>query len=51
MKKTLLTGWLFCTGMCLLAQKSHCGSNPIYRQFDFWLGEWEAYGIKGQKSR
>lgn len=21
---------------------------PQYRQFDFWLGEWEAYGAKGK---
>ena len=27
-----------------------CGSNPVYRQFDFWLGEWEAFGPKGRKS-
>ncbi len=25
-------------------------SQPEYRQFDFWLGEWEAYGIKGRKA-
>lgn len=25
-------------------------SNPIYRQFDFWIGEWEAYGLNGKKA-
>lgn len=25
-------------------------SAPEYRQFDFWLGEWEAFGPKGQKA-
>jgi hypothetical protein len=25
-------------------------SSPQYRQFDFWLGEWEAFGINGQKA-
>lgn len=25
-------------------------SAPEYRQFDFWIGEWEAYNIKGQKA-
>lgn len=25
-------------------------SKPEYRQFDFWIGEWEAYGVKGQKA-
>lgn len=32
------------------AQKSPCTANPVYRQFDFWLGEWEAYGINGKKA-
>ena len=26
----------------LTAQKLPC-SNPVYRQFDFWIGEWEAF--------
>jgi len=25
-------------------------SDPVYRQFDFWIGEWEAYGLNGQKA-
>jgi len=25
-------------------------SDPIYRQFDFWIGEWEAFGLNGQKA-
>ncbi len=25
-------------------------SQPEYRQFDFWLGEWEAFGANGQKA-
>lgn len=25
-------------------------SKPEYRQFDFWIGEWEAFGKKGQKA-
>lgn len=25
-------------------------SLPEYRQFDFWIGEWEAFGIKGNKA-
>lgn len=25
-------------------------SRPEYRQFDFWLGEWEAFGINGKKA-
>jgi hypothetical protein len=25
-------------------------SRPEYRQFDFWIGEWEAFGLKGAKA-
>src|ERR1700754_4891452 len=25
-----------------------CSSDTIYRQFDFWIGEWEVYGPKGK---
>lgn len=25
-------------------------SKPEYRQFDFWLGKWDAYGLNGQKA-
>ena len=31
------------------AQKLPC-SNPVYRQFDFWIGEWEAFGPDSQKA-
>lgn len=31
------------------ATKLPC-SDPAYRQFDFWLGEWEAFGLNGQKA-
>ena len=26
-----------------------CSSNPVYRQFDFWIGEWEAFAPTGKK--
>ncbi|HRI22604.1 MAG TPA: hypothetical protein PLA68_16705, partial [Panacibacter sp.] len=29
--------------------KSPCLTNPIYRQFDFWIGEWEAFAPDGKK--
>ncbi|XVJ67020.1 MAG: hypothetical protein HEQ40_12940 [Lacibacter sp.] len=25
-------------------------SQPEFRQFDFWVGEWEAFGVKGSKA-
>lgn len=31
------------------SQKLPC-SNPVYRQFDFWIGEWEAFGKDGEKA-
>ncbi|MEQ9310857.1 MAG: hypothetical protein RLN90_15470 [Balneolaceae bacterium] len=31
----------FLLGVNLNAQQSRCASNPEYRQFDFWIGEWE----------
>ena len=33
----------------LFAQKLPC-SQPEFRQFDFWIGEWEAFGINGKKA-
>ncbi|MBL0145933.1 MAG: hypothetical protein IPP48_09360 [Chitinophagaceae bacterium] len=33
----------------MYAQKLPC-SIPQYRQFDFWIGEWEAFGIDGKKA-
>ena len=29
--------------------KLPCGK-PEFRQFDFWIGEWEAFGLKGAKA-
>ncbi len=29
--------------------KLPCGK-PEFRQFDFWIGEWEAFGVKGNKA-
>ena len=30
--------------------QSPCGSDLVYRQFDFWIGEWDAFGLKGNKA-
>lgn len=49
MKKTgcfLLALLLTCVGH---AQKMPC-SNPVYRQFDFWIGEWDAFAVNGKKA-
>ena len=30
--------------------KSPCLTDPVYRQFDFWIGEWEVYAKNGKKA-
>src|SRR6185295_14735455 len=30
--------------------KSPCVTNPVYRQFDFWIGQWDVYGKNGKKA-
>jgi hypothetical protein len=50
MRLFVLLVLLVTAGIKSAAQKSPCGSNPVYRQFDFWVGEWEAFGLKGQKA-
>lgn len=40
--------------LCSVAQQSSpgspCTTDKIYRQFDFWVGEWEAFGVNGKKA-
>ncbi len=31
-------------------QKKPCTTNPLYRQFDFWMGEWDVYATNGKKA-
>jgi len=31
------------------SSKLPCG-DPVYRQFDFWLGQWEAFALNGKKA-
>ncbi len=31
-------------------QKSPCLSDTVYRQFDFWIGEWDVYGPQDRKA-
>ena len=48
MKKFILLIAVACYGNILQAQKPPC-SNSFYRQFDFWIGEWEAFAPNGKK--
>jgi hypothetical protein len=45
--KLLIPLMLFCCS--LNAQKLPCSAKE-YRRFDFWLGDWEAFGKNGQKA-
>ena len=48
MKRSFLLLAIVFTSQLLFAQKLPC-SIPEFRQFDFWIGEWEAYGANGKK--
>jgi len=48
MRKLLLLTAIVFMSSALYSQRP-C-SRPEYRQFDFWLGEWEAFGLNGQKA-
>ncbi|HEY5969446.1 MAG TPA: hypothetical protein VIU35_15810 [Chitinophagaceae bacterium] len=45
--KKLIPVLFFLLSQSLFGQKP-C-SLPEFRQFDFWIGEWEAYGVNGKK--
>lgn len=49
MKKVLLlfTVLYSCAG---IHAQTPCTTNPVYRQFDFWIGEWDVYAKNGKKA-
>ena len=49
MKKTSIVLAILFISQFLFAQRVPC-SSPEFRQFDFWIGEWEAFGVKGKKA-
>ncbi len=49
MRKLALYIIAICFTASTQAQKLPC-SNTVYRQFDFWIGEWEAFGPGGKKA-
>ena len=52
MRKNLVFILLITVSTTLVAQQTPppnpCTTNPIYRFFDFWIGDWEAFGAKGK---
>lgn len=46
---------LLCLASLSLSHKVHAQvkspcSNPVYRQFDFWVGQWDVYALNGKKA-
>lgn len=31
-------------------KRPRCADQPVYRQFDFWVGDWEVFAPNGQKA-
>ena len=50
MKKGLLVIPTIKMGLYTVAQKTPCTTDPVYRQFDFWIGEWDVYAKNGKKA-
>ena len=50
MRKIILPAAFFICIAAAHAQQAPCSTNPVYRQFDFWLGEWEAFAQNGNKA-
>ncbi len=46
MKKAILIVLILSCSKSVFAQKP-CDSDPVYNQFDYWVGEWEVYDLKG----
>ncbi|GAB5379373.1 MAG: hypothetical protein Alis3KO_13600 [Aliiglaciecola sp.] len=47
MKRLLFCTVLWVTSFSVVAQAPTC-DNTVYRQFDFWVGEWDVYTAQGQ---
>ena len=50
MRKVFFSLLMVISSLALPAQRTPCNSDPIYRQFDFWIGEWDVYGKNGKKA-
>lgn len=45
----IIVAFLFCLQASAQVQ-APCSGNANYRQFDFWIGEWDVYGPNGGKA-
>jgi len=50
MRKGVLSILIVITTLATKAQNTPCTSDSTYRQFDFWIGEWDVYGKNGKKA-
>ena len=50
MTPRLLLFLMLASSICSHAQKTPCTSDPVYRQFDFWIGDWEVFAKNGKKA-
>lgn len=50
MKYSLILPFLLFLNLVTSAQQSPCESDPVYRQFDFWIGDWEVYDLRNNKA-
>ena len=50
MKKGLLFILTLIMAFYMRAQKTPCTTDPVYRQFDFWIGEWDVYAKNGKEA-
>lgn len=50
MRRIFFSALIITSGFMVHAQKTPCTSDPVYRQFDFWIGEWEVFGKNGGKA-
>lgn len=49
--RTVFTGLLLSMVITAGAQQppaNPCATDTVYRQFDFWIGDWEVFGAKGK---
>ncbi len=49
-KLAITTALFFCIYTAQSQSPAKPCSSPVYRQFDFWVGDWEAFGPKGNKA-
>lgn len=50
MKYSFILPVLLFLNLFTKAQQGPCETDPVYRQFDFWLGEWEVYDLRNNKA-